>query len=629
VPLRVRRALTGYQNLVNPVWEEGKDAERHLYSFREPVPTVRAEFRRLFPHIPKELCVVAIAAEKVATQKPVLIRVGGGRTTPVTIVVLPGTQLQFQNTDPFAHRLFAVGVGTFPASDTVKGGVRSWNAPASGTVEIRDEAAPSLRMWVIAQPNVAAVAYPSLKGEFALSIDTPGEYRIQTYFAGKKVGPELPVKIGTADVDISKAPLKVADEPKGGAKRDSHPSWRGHLPGVMEYLNAAPVWYVLLGLLLSALVFVLYVAESVYNRQGSRAMAEGLSADRQFIVLVPEKRRARAVRTSHQVRHRREHPEALADSSGSESRCRKGPHLGPGKGWPRLPRAAEGPGFDASSWSTSTAVSSLTPGTSRRTGWRTSSSAAIRSSRMHCGFVRDETLVLDRVYRVVARPVEYDLGQAPAGAVVGARIIDDRFARELSERTGAAVAFYSNGSRIASGAPEGFDRSQLDMIVNDLKDANSDPDYKAKGRSALRLIGDSVGVVYSRLPGEAWSLGAGYVDGRKVATVKSPLGFFAVADDKDKSGAPILIVVAIALLAMGLNSFSHLEHSKPLAVFRDDVQRLAKGQSDAMQPSKFRGVYRTIASDVNDGIDVGGQGRRYAPRYRSTQVLGDHPPSHR
>jgi hypothetical protein len=25
----------------------------------------------------------------------------------------------------------------------------------------------------------------------------------------------LPVKIGTADVDISKAPLKVADEPKG------------------------------------------------------------------------------------------------------------------------------------------------------------------------------------------------------------------------------------------------------------------------------------------------------------------------------------------------------------------------------------------------------------------------------
>src|ERR1051325_8211094 len=120
------------------------------------------------------------------------------------------------------------------------------------------------------------------------------------------------------------------------------------------------------------------------------------------------------------------------------------------------------------------------------------------------GYIRDDTLVLDRVYRVVARPVEYDLGQLPAGAVVGARIIDDRFARELSERTGAAVAFYSNGTRIASGSPEGFGRSALGPISNDLKDANTDPDYKEKGRSALRLVGDAIGVVYSRLPGEAW-----------------------------------------------------------------------------------------------------------------------------
>jgi hypothetical protein len=212
---RVRGLVVGYQYLVNPVWDEAKDPDRHLYSFREPVPTVRAEFRRLFPHIPKELCIVALAAEKVPAQKPVLIRVGGGRTTPGTIVVAPGTQLQFQNTDPFAHRLFAVGVGTFPASDTVKGGVRSFAAPATGTVEIRDEAAPSLRMWIITEPNVAGVAYPSLKGEFALSVDGPGEYRVQAYFAGKKVGPEVPVKVGTADIDLSKAPLKVAEESKG------------------------------------------------------------------------------------------------------------------------------------------------------------------------------------------------------------------------------------------------------------------------------------------------------------------------------------------------------------------------------------------------------------------------------
>lgn len=211
---RIRGLVVGYQHLLNPVWEESKDAERHLYSFREPVPTVRAEFRRLFPHIPKELCVAAIGEERAAAPKPVLIRVGGGRTTPVTIVVAPGTQLQFQNTDPFAHRLYAVGAPSFPASDTVKGGVRSFAAPATGTVEIRDEAAPSLRMWVITEPNIAGVAYPSLKGEFALTVDAPGEYKLQAYFAGKKVGPEMPVKVGNGDVDVSKAPIKVAEETK-------------------------------------------------------------------------------------------------------------------------------------------------------------------------------------------------------------------------------------------------------------------------------------------------------------------------------------------------------------------------------------------------------------------------------
>jgi len=211
---RARGSVGGYQYLVNPVWEEAKDADRHEFSFREPVPTVRAEFRRLFPHIPKELCIAALSSEKQPKQKPILIRVGGGRTTPVTIVVTPGTELQFQNTDPFAHRLYAVGVGTFTASDTVKGGVRSWSVAGPGTFEIRDEAAPSLRMWVIGDPNLAAIAYPSIKGEFALGLDTPGDYRIQAFFAGKKVGPELPLKVGGADVEI-KPPLKVADPPKG------------------------------------------------------------------------------------------------------------------------------------------------------------------------------------------------------------------------------------------------------------------------------------------------------------------------------------------------------------------------------------------------------------------------------
>jgi plastocyanin len=217
---RVRGTVTNFRLLRNPVWEEAKDPKKHGYSFREPVPTVRAEFRRAFPHIPKELCVAALAVEAQKPPPPVLVRVGGGRTTPVTIVVPPGTRLTFQNTDPFRHRLYAVGVKTFAANDQAQGATREWTVPEKGTFEIRDEAAPSLRMWVVAEPNVAAIAYPSMKGEFSLSVEQPGEYTVQAYFSGKPVGPALPIKVDQADIDISRSPLKVADEKAAQAAED-------------------------------------------------------------------------------------------------------------------------------------------------------------------------------------------------------------------------------------------------------------------------------------------------------------------------------------------------------------------------------------------------------------------------
>ena len=168
---RVKGRLDGFRLLRNPVWAEAKDPTNHGYSFREPVPTVRAEFRRPFPHIPKELCVALLAPTPQPAPKPILIRVGGGRTTPVTIVVAPGTRLSFQNTDPFKHRLYGVGIKTFPAADQGQGAAREWTPPTPGTYEIRDEAAPSLRMWIVAEPNVASIAYPSMKGEFSVKVE--------------------------------------------------------------------------------------------------------------------------------------------------------------------------------------------------------------------------------------------------------------------------------------------------------------------------------------------------------------------------------------------------------------------------------------------------------------------------
>lgn len=222
---KIRGKIVGFKLLRNPVWAEAQDPGRHLFSFREAVPTVAAEVRQLYPHIPKEICLAALSKTAQKAPPPVLIRVGGGRTTPVTIVVPPMTQLSFQNTDPFPHRLYGVGIQTFPASETGRGANRDWTVPVAGTFEIRDEAAPSLRMWIIADPNVAAIGYPSLRGEFALNITEPGEYTVQAYFAGKAVGEPVAMTVDQADVEL-KAPLAVAkagDKPKDDAAATAKP----------------------------------------------------------------------------------------------------------------------------------------------------------------------------------------------------------------------------------------------------------------------------------------------------------------------------------------------------------------------------------------------------------------------
>lgn len=214
---RVKGRLEGFRLLRNPVWAEAKDSSNHGFSFREPVPTVRAEFRRPFPHIPKELCVALIAATPQPAQKPVLVRIGGGRTTPVTIVVPPGTRLTFQNTDPFKHRLYGVDIKTFLPAEQGQGAAREWTPAAPGVYEIRDEAAPSLRMWIVAEPNLASIAYPSLKGEFSVNVEQPGDYTLQAFFAGKKVGDAVPVKVDAADVDL-RAAIRVMDQKTADAE---------------------------------------------------------------------------------------------------------------------------------------------------------------------------------------------------------------------------------------------------------------------------------------------------------------------------------------------------------------------------------------------------------------------------
>jgi hypothetical protein len=216
----VQGKVIGYLELRNPVWLAAKNPTEHGYSFREPVTTVRSEFRALFPYIPRELCIVALGAAPLPPpQEAVQVRVGGGRTAPVTLVARPGTKLVFLNADPFSHALYGVGLPSFPASETKGGDTRAWSVPGPGIFEIRDELAPSVRMWVVGEPRTMGIVYPSTKGEFLMSLE-PGDYTIQPYFAGKPVGEAMAVGVTTRDIDLKAKPIKVAE--KAPAKKDDN-----------------------------------------------------------------------------------------------------------------------------------------------------------------------------------------------------------------------------------------------------------------------------------------------------------------------------------------------------------------------------------------------------------------------
>ena len=209
----VKGQVKGHNQLVNPVWEEAAKPESNHYTWREPSPTVRAEFRTLFGLAPKELCIAGIKKGDVPPPSvPTLITIGGGRTTPVTIVVAPGTRLRFRNGDPFKHKIYAVGQPSLLPSEMGIAAERDWTAPGPGTYELRDELAPSLRSWVVVKPGVASIGYPDRTGAFFLTLE-PGEYTLQAYFAGKPIGKPREVTVGAKDVDLTKEPIDVA-EPK-------------------------------------------------------------------------------------------------------------------------------------------------------------------------------------------------------------------------------------------------------------------------------------------------------------------------------------------------------------------------------------------------------------------------------
>jgi hypothetical protein len=368
------------------------------------------------------------------------------------------------------------------------------------------------------------------------------------------------------------------------------------------------VWYVILGGAVAVCLYVVYVAVGQYNRQTTLALKAGLASDSQTVdwaLKIDARRRLDALLAGSV-------DPALQQSLVTANGVRDG----------KLPDKAK-----ADAKKALVAVTESIPA-----DWRDDALFAVDreghvvaqvgydavagnddfelggypavNDALH-GWLRDDVWLLgSKLYVVVSRPVEYDATQRPAGAIVGLKEVNKKFADDLAKRTRTNLAFYASGQRMAGGVGvEGFDEEKLDAVGNDLKNV-VDKTYGDAGRSDVRMFSDDLGAMYARLPGDVRTLGGGFAVVRGKTDIAGPLGFLSTADDKDKANVPWLLLAGVVLGAAFVGIFlTVLEHTNPLNELVMQADRLKAGVMDGLQVARFRGAYRLVAQSLNQGME--------------------------
>ncbi|MGO9838069.1 MAG: MXAN_5187 family protein [Polyangiaceae bacterium] len=368
------------------------------------------------------------------------------------------------------------------------------------------------------------------------------------------------------------------------------------------------LWYVLLGLAVAVALYVVFVAVGQYDRQNLRALKEGLASDSQTVewALKIDARRRLDALLAGSVDPTLQQALVAANSSKDgkvpdKSRTDAKKALATvNDGIPadfrpdsvfavdRDGRVIAEVGYDA---------------VAGNDDFELGGYPAVNDA-LH-GWLRDDVWLLgNRMYVVVARPVEYDVTQRPAGAIVGLKEISKRFASDLAKRTRTNLAFFASGQRAAGGiGVDGVDEENLDAVGNDLKNVD-DKTYGDSARSDPRMLSDSLGVMYARLPGDVSTLGGGFAVARVRRTLGGPLGFLSTADDKDKANVPWPLLAGAVLLAVVIGIlFTVLEHTMPLRELLTQAERLKAGGMDGLQVARFRGSYRLAAQSLNLGME--------------------------
>jgi hypothetical protein len=214
-PPNVKGKITGYEKLTPEVYAEAAKPEARRWTWREPSPSVAAQFRALSANPSRDIC---IAATTNANQEKQEFRmtVTGGRVVPTTIVVTPNTQLAFKNFDPFKHRIYVVNGAQklLAPEDLQPNAVRTWSPQGAGRFEVKDELFPSVRTFVVVDPQVVQVAYPGRDGAFGFSLPA-GEYVLKAFFNGHPVGRQVPFVAKERGTTELKEPFKLDEGADG------------------------------------------------------------------------------------------------------------------------------------------------------------------------------------------------------------------------------------------------------------------------------------------------------------------------------------------------------------------------------------------------------------------------------
>jgi hypothetical protein len=205
----VKGKITGYEKLTPEVYAEAARPEARRWTWREPSPSVAAQFRSLSANPSRDICIAATTGANQEKQE-FRMTVTGGRVFPTTIVVTPNTQLAFKNFDPFKHRIYILNGAQklLPADDLQPNAVRTWSPQGPGRYEVRDELYPSVRTFIVVDPQVVQVAYPGRDGAFGFSLP-PGDYVLKAFFNGHPVGKQMQFTAKERGTVELKEPLKL------------------------------------------------------------------------------------------------------------------------------------------------------------------------------------------------------------------------------------------------------------------------------------------------------------------------------------------------------------------------------------------------------------------------------------